>query len=491
VVTARNAVGESPPSGPSASIVPDALPSVPAAPASTYVGPGQLTVSWAVPLGDFTPVTGMSLQVLENDAAVRVYDNVSSPYTLGSLNRGSAYRFQVRAVNQRGTTEWSAPSGPIVPSDRPGAPSNVRADFVYNAGQRGIQIAWEPPGDLGGEPVQSYRVLLNNGEIASGGGDFRSTYIDYPGNAAASVSVIATNSRGAGPPATVAVTPFERPGQVTGLTVQAGDRSLNLSWDQASSPGSSIANYDYRVDGGQWLDFGIGQATSATIGPLSNGTPYRVEVRACNTSGFGDDVRCGPASESRSGTPFGPLPPPEVDARLADPNGSQITVSWSFPDGNGRPITERTVQLTGAVTEVLDANLQSWTSPKLGLAKKVTVTVSYCVEDGTCSEKVTREATTPTAVPLATLPVGTLTGTCGTRNQTDGEWAVDQAACGSGTWVPVPAAVAVTCVATGTAYPTVPQATTTDNRWYRVADNSWYRFPSFAAAPIDLVIPNC
>ena len=61
VVTARNSVGESDPSAPSAVIVPDAAPSTPAAPTVQYVAGGQVTVSWTVPQGDFTPVTGMSV----------------------------------------------------------------------------------------------------------------------------------------------------------------------------------------------------------------------------------------------------------------------------------------------------------------------------------------------------------------------------------------------------------------------------------------------
>ena len=77
---------------------------------------GQVTVSWTVPPGDFTPVTGMSVQVLRGDTLVEIRDNVSSPLSLSGLDLGSAYRFQVRASNQQGSSDWSAPSEPIVPS---------------------------------------------------------------------------------------------------------------------------------------------------------------------------------------------------------------------------------------------------------------------------------------------------------------------------------------------------------------------------------------
>ena len=45
------------------------------------------------------------------------------------------------------------------------------------------------------------------------------------------------------------------------------------------------------------------------------------------------------------------------------------------------------------------------------------------------------------------------------------------------------------CQVTGTAYPSAPAATTTDNRWYRSVDNAWYRYPSFVTT--DIVIPEC
>jgi hypothetical protein len=190
-----------------------------------------------------------------------------------------------------------------------------------------------------------------------------------------------------------------------------------------------------------------------------------------------------------SGTPFGPLTSPDVAAELVGENDQQVKVDWTFPDGNGREIVSQTVTLSGAVSDELDPKSKTWTSKALGLGKKVTVTVSYCVKDGTCSDTVTRDATTPSSLSLATVAVGALAGTCGTNRQLDGEWAADKAACGNGTWVPAPRPVEVKCQATGTAYPSAPAATTTDNRWYRSVDNAWYRYPSFVTT--DIVIPEC
>ena len=85
-----------------------------------------------------------------------------------------------------------------------------------------------------------------------------------------------------------------------------------------------------------------------------------------------------------------------------------MKVDWTFPDGNGREIVSQTVTLSGAVSDELDPKSKTWTSKALGLGKKVTVTVSYCVKDGTCSDTVTRDATTPSSLSLATVAVGAL-----------------------------------------------------------------------------------
>ena len=59
-----------------------------------------------------------------------------------------------------------------------------------------------------------------------------------------------------------------------------------------------------------------------------------------------------------------------------------MTVSWSFPDGNGREVVAQTVTISGAVTDELDPASTELDVGRLGLGKTVTVTVRYCVSDG-------------------------------------------------------------------------------------------------------------
>ncbi len=498
VVTATNSVGESAPSAPSAVIVPDVTPSVPAAPTSQYVARGQISVSWSVPAGDFTPVSVMSLQVLRGDEVVQVLDGATSPTVLTGLDSSGSYRFQVRAANQEGFSGWSAPSDAVVPSGVPSAPSGLSAQFVYDGGRRGIQVTWGPPADDGGEPVQAYRLLVGNGEVASGGADWLSAFVPVDGNDPAAVSVIARNARGDGPPAGPAtVAPFGRPSQVAGVRVTPGDSSLTVAWDAAEAPGRSVADYQYRLGGGAWVS--AGPATSTTVGSLANGTDYTVEVRACNgETGYPEDVRCGPASAPPvTGRPFGGLADPKVTVAPTDRWASTVAATWTFPGGNGREVTSQTVTISGSVSETQSpTGLTGSLTRDIGFGHTVTVTARYCVGSGAGQECREAAATTSTATvfSVATQALQPLAGTCAVPTPYEGEWRTENT-CAPGTWVVAPSPADLLCVQTGLSYPELPAGNPAPppykmvNQWYLGKDHNWYRKPVLASP--DPKIPTC
>jgi len=304
---------------------------------------------------------------------------------------------------------------------------------------------------------------------------------------------------------------------VSGLALASSNGALAASWNPADSSGRPIDHYEYRVDGGSWTS--VGPVTSATIGSLANGQTYTVDVRACNSeTSFPEEVRCGPPSDPATGRPFGALPQPTVSAALDAPFGRSVTVTWSFPDGNGRDVVGRTVQITGAATANPDPADGSW-STDIGFSASVTVTVRYCVTGpDECAEASTRSPSTATPVSLATLSVGPLDGTCGVDEPYPGTWRTE-ATCGSGDWVTAPDPIDVLCRATGPSYPetpsggpvtsppTTPPSTppssapptsppsstppvAQSNRWYLAADQKWYRATALAL-PGRATIPTC
>ncbi len=494
VVTATNGVGSSNPSPPSTAIVPDAAPAPPAAPTVQYVRRGALQVAWTPPTGDFTPVTASAVQVLRNGVPAQAIEGAASPLVLDGLESAAAYSFQVRASNRAGTGDFSAPSAAVVPSGVPSAPSALAADFVYDGARRSVDIRWAAPQDDGGEPVLGYRVVINNVETASGGPGFLATSVDIGPDQPISVTVLARNGRGEGPPAApVTVAPFVRPSVVTGLAVSAEDGALAATWAPASSPGRPIAEYQYQLDGGGWV--GAGAAASARIAGLSNGTTYQLRVRACNgEQGYPEDVRCGPASEPVAGRPFGGLAAPTVTAELVERWSSSVRVSWTIPDGNGRQVASRTVQISG-VGEV-DADAGSWTGD-IGYGQQVSATVTYCVTDpDECRTATAQSPTTATPVAFGVVGPPPLAGTCRQLPPQGGAW-VDQPACPAGDWVPAGQPVQAMCAAGGPAYPQSPPPGTEPppppppdiSDWVFAADGYWYRAPALDGSPAAL--PPC
>ena len=80
--------------------------------------------------------------------------------------------------------------------------------------------------------------------------------------------MIARNSRGDGPAVTETVAPFERPSQVTGLQLVAGDRSLQASWERGQLAGQ--CDRELRLPGRRR---GVGQRRKHDLGNDSG--PHR------------------------------------------------------------------------------------------------------------------------------------------------------------------------------------------------------------------------
>ena len=74
------------------------------------------------------------------------------------LTNGTAYRFQVAAVNAIGTGAFSAQSAAVTPATTPGAPTAFSAVAGAAGGARTAVVNWQPPLSTGGSNITNYTV---------------------------------------------------------------------------------------------------------------------------------------------------------------------------------------------------------------------------------------------------------------------------------------------------------------------------------------------
>ena len=186
------------------------------------------------------------------------------------------------------------------------------------------------------------------------------------------------------------------------LTVAAVDTDVALSWNRPADPSSGPIT-GYRVTylpaaGGtpQTVDVSGADTTGTTITGLTPGVPYVFDVAALNTDG------AGPASNTVTATPFGPVQAPEPGATGGT---GQVQLFWTEPDRGGHPgpLTYLVVHrplgtttwldgpgyLSGRITEI--GGLDAGTTYEFGVVAVAT--------DGTTSDVGATTATTLPAPP--------------------------------------------------------------------------------------------
>ncbi len=155
-VTATNAVGTGPPSAESAGVTPELVEPDAPTDVGVAVGDGAATVTWGPPESDGgSPVTAYLVTAMPDGRTVRVGPDAGST-TLTGLFNGSAYRFLVEAINDRGTGQ-AAISEEVVPAAEPDAPSAVTAQSF----ETGAIVSWSPPDWDGGKPIIAYTVTAS------------------------------------------------------------------------------------------------------------------------------------------------------------------------------------------------------------------------------------------------------------------------------------------------------------------------------------------
>ena len=346
-VKARNAIGYSPLSTPSAAVIPATTPDSPTNIAGAR-GDSAITVSFTPPADN-----GGALIL---DYTATAYDGITlassqitsaSPVELSGLTNGTPYTVKVKARNEIGfSTEAAAPTS-ITPATVPQPPTLQST----TSGDSSISISFST-GDNGGSPITNYQYSIDAGSTFTA---FSPAQTSSPANITGLtngvqyvVSLKAVNDVGpsAGSDSAI-VMPVTTPSAPTGLVATAGDSSVSITFTAGANGGSAITNYKYSLNGGVYTAVSPADAVSpVVISGLSNGTPYTIRLKAVNSVGD------GAASEPISATPVSPIRAPDAPTNLVayTVGISSVIISFTDPSDGGSVITNYQYSINNGVS---------------------------------------------------------------------------------------------------------------------------------------------
>ena len=276
---------------------------------SATAGNEQATLTWDDP--DNSDITGYEVSSDGGANYNTITDSDSDPttisHTVTGLIGGTSYTFAVRAVNGAPAMESATPLF--------AAPAGLSAE----AGDGQVKLSWDDPVN---SSISGYELSIDGGEFAAIGGSDASTTGDTVDNlsngTAYSFAVRAVNASGEGASSdTVSATPLIA--APTGLTAEAGDGQVKLSWDDPVN--SDISGYEVSSNGGtnySTISGSDANTTGDTVTGLTNGTTYSFAVRAVN--GAAAMVDATPLAVPAKPTTF-----------AAAPGGGEVRLSWDDP----------------------------------------------------------------------------------------------------------------------------------------------------------------
>ena len=304
-------------------------PGVPVEPTVSPASATSLNVSWTAPAnagpaitdydyrygvassGPWTEVTGTTILALEA--------------TITGLAEDTEYYVQVRARNDEGTGDWSAPGSGS--TDANAAPS-FDSPATFNASENRTAVGTVAASDSDtGDSVTGYAIQggADGSKFSIDAATGALTFVSAPNFEAPSDAdtgndyvVVVRATSGAGARAktaeqTITVTVTDVGGEAPGVPVEptvspASATSLNVSWTAPANAGPAITDYDYRygvASSGPWTEV-TGTtilALEATITGLAEDTEYYVQVRARNDEGTGDWSAPGSGSTDANAAP--------------------------------------------------------------------------------------------------------------------------------------------------------------------------------------------
>ena len=329
-------------------IVPHAAPTAPRN-FQAQAGDTQVTLSWQAPVrAGSTAITGYQYRQRAGGGAWGNWQNIptSAPgqanddsFTVTGLTNGTAYTFEVRAVNAagKGAASASASETPVAPpATVPSAPTNLTA----TAGDTTVKLDWDVPADNGGSAITRYEVSRDNGNWSSTSSTDSSFNVTGLTNATRytfrvrAVNVVGSSAASASVPATPMAADTTDPTVVITTDADAGSHN-GTAFTATFTFNEDVVGFvvgDIRVAGGAASNFVRTSARvyTARITPTDAYTNVAIDVNA----GVAQD---GAANDNEAARQLivphaAPTAPRNFQAQAGD---TQVTLSWQAPVRSG------------------------------------------------------------------------------------------------------------------------------------------------------------
>jgi hypothetical protein len=360
------------------------------------------SVTWTKPDDNGSPITGYTI-TSEDGQVTKTVDGDITSTSLKGLANGTRYRFTVTATNDVGVSPKSDFSNTITPAGVTDPPRNV----VAKRADESAVVSWTKP-DNNGSAITTYTVRSNPGSVTKTvHGDTATTTVPGLTNGTEyTFTVTSTNDVGTSPASvsSSSVTPAGATAAPTKITATRGDELAAISWVRPANNGSPITGYTITSSPGGIGKVIAGNADSATVDGLTNGTDYTFTVRAIN------DVGTSPASEpSNAITPAG-VPTAATDVTATRGNKS-ASVSWAKSAPNGAAILSYTITSTpGGVTRTVDSDTTTATVAGLTNGTDYTFKITATNDIGTSPVSRGSNAVTPAGAPFTPTEVAAVRG---------------------------------------------------------------------------------
>ena len=405
-VAAINARGASEYSGISSVGTPSA-PSEPVNVSSTVSSTSSVVLTWDAPLTDGGDTVTRYEVTVDGGFGTVVYpaERTAPTATVEGLTAGETYSFNVKAVNNVGSSNFSSVSQMVATA--PDAASTLTLEV---ASTNSINASWTAPAS-NGSPITGYVVDYSTDSSFSAGFstlETVSTSATLDGLTTGStyyVRVSSVNALGitAVTKSIVVATAPEAP--VVNVTTTG--TSFNASWTTPASNGSPITGYVLEYSTDETFNSGVVSvdtvnAESNIVEGLTENTTYYVRAKTVNASG----------SSVYSSTVAILTAPAAVTGLTSTVSGKNVTLSWTAGPAT---ITDYVVEYStdGSAWTVFDDGVSSNASSIVNTLAWNT-TYSLRVAAANASGKgsyVTVNATTPVATPTSvTVTAGSSLG---------------------------------------------------------------------------------